>query len=109
MIKEEALGYAVIKQAFVDACSKNDNYDRICARNFLCGINRVWRRSLEDWCWVAGIEPEALLPKMRSIWGNNGKEEHIPSQELLQWIRTHLMREEEWYNSLERSDECQSS
>ena len=99
MIKEEALGYAVIKQAFVDACSKKDNYDRICARNFLCGVNKVWKRSLEDWCWVAGIDPNDLLPKMRAIWGDNGKEENIPSQELLQWLRTHLLKEEEWLSN----------
>lgn len=98
-MNEENFGKAVIKQAFVDACSTKNNYDRICSRNFLCGVNKVWLRSFKDWCWVAGENWEDLLDKMRSIWGKNGKEEHIPSQELLVWLRKHLLKEEEWLSS----------
>ena len=100
-MSEEIFGKAVLKQAFVDACSKKDNYDRICARNFLCGINKVWKRSLFDWCWVANEDPEDFLKKMRSIWGTNGKEENVPSQELLDWLRKNLLREEEWFSKTE--------
>lgn len=67
---ERELGKAVILRAVEDASSSRDSIDRREARYFLCAKNKLWERSLDVWCYIAGWEKDDIIRFARNKWGN---------------------------------------
>ena len=65
----QALAKAVIDRAKLDARGKRNNYNRIKAMNFLLGITKEWRESLEMWCELAGINEEYIISEAKKEFG----------------------------------------
>lgn len=71
MDRAKELGRAVIYLAYRDAHGKDNTYQRRTARNFLCGIDKVWLDSLRVWSDVAGIDYHNVISVCRKKWMSN--------------------------------------
>lgn len=65
---EAELAFAVIIQAWKDACLPTNGYHSVKARNFLCGYPDVWKDSLFFWTSVCNMNMEYLMRVSRERW-----------------------------------------
>ena len=77
---EQELALAVLMQAEKDANIGRNCYYQLTARNFLCGVNKEWKESLDFWCSLARKRTEYILDSSRRKWrpdllkgGKNGR------------------------------------
>lgn len=70
---EKSLAKAVIEQAIWDADRNSQNYDVMQARFFLCAINKLWEKSLNDWCEIADMDKDKIISMSRAKWGKDGR------------------------------------